>query len=382
MNLDIAILGGGIAGLWLLATLRERGYGALLIEKAQLGGGQTLCAQGIIHGGAKYRLGGVVGATADAVSAMPERWRNCLRGTGAVDLRAATLLADHHYLWATPSLLSRCTSLVASKLLGSHAVDALPPALRHPQFRGRLYRLDEPIFALHSVVSVLATRYQHAIVQGTVQLTADGRLHLQHPQRAPLLLHPQLTIYSAGAGNAACPGVQQQLRPLHMVLVRGALLPGALYAHCIGASSVPRLTITSHYDAHGKLLWYLGGGLAESGVGRSREQQIHRARCELQQLLPWLDWNAAQFASFHIERAEAQQPNGARPASFNIYRAPRGLVAWPTKLALAPLLADAIAANLADLGINANGVDWNVLASWPRPPVAAYPWDREELQWS
>ena len=31
-NIDVAIIGGGIAGLWLLGRLREHGYSALLIE--------------------------------------------------------------------------------------------------------------------------------------------------------------------------------------------------------------------------------------------------------------------------------------------------------------------------------------------------------------
>src|SRR5665213_2066743 len=50
---DIAIFGGGIAGLWLLNRLRTAGYSALLFESGALGGGQTNKAQGIIHGGMK-----------------------------------------------------------------------------------------------------------------------------------------------------------------------------------------------------------------------------------------------------------------------------------------------------------------------------------------
>lgn len=382
MNLDVAIIGGGIAGLWLLATLRERGYSAVLIEHAALGSGQTLCAQGIIHGGAKYRLGGVIGSTAEAVAALPGWWRDCMRGIGDVDLRGATLLADHHYLWATPAPLSRLTSFIASKLLGTSASSALPEVFQHPAFHGRLYRLDEPILALRSVLTLLATRYQHAIVQGTVRIEGERNLHIQHPQCADLLLHPQVIVHTAGAGNAGFAWAKQQLRPLHMVMVRGANLPGAVYAHCIGASSVPRLTITSHYDAQGNLVWYLGGGLAEQGVQRNREQQIHVARCELQQLLPWIDWHALQFATFTIERSEALQAGGARPATFNLDREQRTLVAWPTKLALAPLLAQQVQKTLETMSIAAHRVDWNALAAWPRPTVALYPWDREEMQWS
>jgi len=60
VRVDVAIIGGGIAGLWLLARLRQRGYGVLLIESERLGTGQTISSQGIIHGGTKYALRGQV----------------------------------------------------------------------------------------------------------------------------------------------------------------------------------------------------------------------------------------------------------------------------------------------------------------------------------
>ena len=44
---DIAILGGGVAGLWLLNRLRLNGYSVLLVDSQQLGSGQTLaCGTG------------------------------------------------------------------------------------------------------------------------------------------------------------------------------------------------------------------------------------------------------------------------------------------------------------------------------------------------
>ncbi|HCC44093.1 MAG TPA: FAD-binding oxidoreductase, partial [Gammaproteobacteria bacterium] len=53
-KIDIAILGGGIAGLWLLNLLVSRGYSVVLLEKEALGAGQTIASQGMIHGGVKY----------------------------------------------------------------------------------------------------------------------------------------------------------------------------------------------------------------------------------------------------------------------------------------------------------------------------------------
>ena len=392
-NVDVAIIGGGIAGLWLLARLREQGYAALLIENAQLGAGQTLCAQGIIHGGAKYGLHGQAGQTAEAVAGMPDLWRRCLRGEAAIDLRGAALLAEHQYLWATRTPTSRLAAFFASKLMRGRvekvaeagmAVDHYPPVLRHPHFHGTVYRLDEPIIDVASVLTVLAERYRDAIVRhdGPALLPADGHLTLRHTDRAPRVIQPSMTVFTAGAGNAGLPWATQQLRPLHMVMARGDHLPGPLYAHCIGASEVPRLTVTSHYDAQGRLVWYLGGGLAEAGVHRDRDAQIRVARQELQALLPWVDWHPVEFATFTIQRAEAHQPGGGRPAGFSVFREGQVIAAWPTKLALAPLLAEQIETVLHTLNVQPRPIDFSPLADWPRPTVGVYPWNREDLAWS
>ena len=58
IDTDVAIIGGGIAGLWLFRRLNDMGYKALLLENATLGGGQSIKSQGIIHGGIKYALSG------------------------------------------------------------------------------------------------------------------------------------------------------------------------------------------------------------------------------------------------------------------------------------------------------------------------------------
>ena len=53
MQLDVLIFGGGAAGLWCLDRFRRAGYHAILLEAKALGRGQTIQAQGIIHGGGK-----------------------------------------------------------------------------------------------------------------------------------------------------------------------------------------------------------------------------------------------------------------------------------------------------------------------------------------
>lgn len=391
LNVDVAIVGGGIAGLWLLARLRQRGYGALLIENERLGAGQTLCAQGIIHGGAKYSLSGQLSESAAAIAGMPALWRRCLRGEDAINLRDARVLADHQYLWATRAPTSRLAAFFASKLMHGRmekvaATEAgdYPPALHHPGFRGTVYRLDEPVVDVASVLAAFAERNREAIVlnQGPVTPKADGSLTLRHASQPTYVIRPTYIVFAAGAGNAALPWATLQLRPLHMVMARGPALPGLLYAHCLGTSDVPRLTVTSHYDIKGRLVWYLGGGLAEDGVQRDRREQIRAARRELEALLPWADWSQAELATFIVQRVEAQQPQGSRPAEPGIFRNGRVLAVWPTKLALAPLLAERVEEMLRSLGARPRPVDLRALADWPRPEIAVPPWDWEDLEWS
>jgi glycine/D-amino acid oxidase-like deaminating enzyme len=129
---DIVIFGGGIAGLWLLNRLRQQGYDVILLESDALGGGQSLASQGIIHGGLKYALNGVLSPASSAIAQMPERWRSCLQGEGDVDLRGCKVLAPHYFMWSGGGYRSRLKSFLGSKALRGR-IDALKPA-QYPAF--------------------------------------------------------------------------------------------------------------------------------------------------------------------------------------------------------------------------------------------------------
>ena len=140
-----------------------------------------------------------------------------------------------------------------------------------------------------------------------------------------------------------------------------------------------------------------GNGLREVAIDALRPTQLtlgldeveRRAKAmaglsgrELRTLLPWVDWNAVQFATFTVQRAEARQADGRRPSGPGVFRDGRVIAAWPTKMALAPLLARQIEALLPDLGMRPRPRDLSRLADWPRPALGVYPWDREDLEWS
>src|SRR5690554_126187 len=383
LSTDVLIVGGGIAGLWLNARLRRAGFATLLVEKGSLGGGQTVKSQGIIHGGTKYALHGTLTGSSEAIAQMPARWQAALSGTGELDLRGVRLLSDAHYLWSPGSVAGNLTSFFASKAMRGR-VDAvkgkdLPPALQDKAFKGRVYRLAELVLDVPSLVARLAG------------LAGDSLLHA--PSLRPVMEDGQLAgldsgafqirarryVFCAGEGTAAllqeCSLAQprQQVRPLHMVLVKGPQLK-PLYAHCLGAGTKPRITITTHPAADGQWVWYLGGNLAEAeGVARSEQQQIAAAQAEVAQLLPWVNQEATQWATLRVDRAEPVQSGLARPDNAFVTEQGSLLVGWPTKLALAPDFSDRICKILARDGIKPGAAQ--SYADLPRPAVAQPAWE-------
>src|SRR6266571_550640 len=104
---DVIILGGGIAGVWILDDLRRAGIDAVLLEKRALGDGQTVASQGIIHGGLKYMFDGHVSTSVKAIAEMPVIWRECLGDKREPNLSGTMIRSGCCYLWGTGSLKSR-----------------------------------------------------------------------------------------------------------------------------------------------------------------------------------------------------------------------------------------------------------------------------------
>lgn len=390
MRLDVVILGGGIAGLWLLARLRARGYRALLLEQAQLGAGQTLASQGIIHGGLKYAIDRKLGQDSAALADMPARWRACLAGSGELDLGPGLLAAERHLFWARRSLASRMAGFFGSKLVRGR-VETLPPeawpvALRDPQHVGAVYALDECVLNVPALLTRLLALNPAAIkqVSGETRLSmAEDHVVLDclEGDGRPRRLLASHVIATAGAGNEAllaqcglAPALAQR-RPLQMLLLDNA--PAPLWAHCFDTSDKPRVTITTHQRSDGTLVWYVGGLLAEQGASQDEATLIQAAQREFAQLLPRLDFSRSRYAGLRVDRAEGATDDGSKPEG-PVLRQPadwagRCFLAWPTKLALAPQLADQVLALLpapaaADAAIE--------LADWSAPGIAAAPWDR------
>lgn len=399
LTTDIVIIGGGIAGLWLLNRLRQQGFDVLLLEKSALGAGQTIASQGIIHGGLKYALNGALSPASSAIAGMPEHWRRCLRGEGDLDLRTCKVLAPHYYMWSSGGYRSRLKSFLGSKALRGR-IDALdasdyPDFLRGQEISGTLYQLTDFVVDTPSLLKTLAAGHEQRLFQVNgyaLQLCLDAvgsveQLSLQTPD-GPLRLRAGRYILCAGEGNAALlqqAGIDSpamQTRPLHMLALH-TQHPHPVYLHCIGDSfgMTPQLTITSHPQADGSWVWYIGGEIAESGVERSPEQQIAEGKRQLRPLFPWLDIDAARWHSFRINRAEPKLPNLQRPDTAYHHSVDKLILTWPTKLTLSPQLGNSVLATLQEQGFHPataqaqNPAAVQLRRHFPQPGIALPCWD-------
>lgn len=400
VQVDIVIFGGGIAGLWALNRLRRLGYQAVLLESHALGGGQTLKSQGIIHGGLKYALTGFLTGSANAVEAMPNRWKAALAGTGEINLQNVRILSHDQLLCSTGRLQSELTNFFASKTLRSRTRKLpkkhYPPILQNPAFKGNVYRLEEIVLDTRSLVETLVMPYQDYLFK----INSEQGYHFDRSAENPhnigsliitsgnntLRLQAKRYLFTAGAGNSTLlqtfeNAPKMQMRPLHMALVK-LKKPAPFFAHCIEHGQNPTLTITSHQTCLGDFVWYLGGQLAENGIQYSQGEQIALAKKTLNRLFPWVDLNSAEWGSFFVNRAEPAQPMGKRPETAWLKTLGNIIIAWPTKLALAPLLSDYLIAQLQHDKItpsSAEALETPEFMTLEKPTIAAAPW--EHVHW-
>ena len=381
---DVAVCGGGIAGLWAMHALQAKGFSPVLIERHSLGGVQTLAAQGILHGGMKYVLDGKVDDIALRLREMPPRWLESMAGHGEVDLRGTRILSERQYLWSDGSILSKLSGAMGARMLQGD-VSALPEAewpegFRALGYRGGIRALEETIIDVRSALVSLASPLRGRVfraeeIKPQTQGDIITALELSSSDGTSCRLRPRFVVSTAGAGNELFAGAlpfpqpATQRRPLRQILVRG--VPHAVFGHCIIADPKPRVTITSHNLVDGTPVWYLGGQVAEKGWQMSEDESLRFAAKELMSIFPRHDWSGYAYATWDVDRAEPHQSVRFMPSEPTVSVVGNCALAWPTKLVFAPGLASKITEKVA------NRIQPLPSPSLPLPPaeVGSYPWD-------
>jgi hypothetical protein len=337
----------------------------------------------MIHGGIKYTLGGFTTPASESIAAMPGVWRDCIRGHGQIDLTGVKVLSETYHMFSDGALGSRVTAFFGSKSLRGR-IDKVersryPEPFNNSLFTGALYSLEDLVLDTPSLLQQLSKPFGSAIYRDSpkIETNAEGNI-------TGLILgsgevvRADLYIFAAGAGNAKLltdaniDTITMQQRPLHQVVLKGKLPP--VYAHAVSlrAAAKPRVTITTHFCEDGESVWYLGGNLAEKGIGLSSQEQIKAAKKELAALLPWLDLAAMQWASFHIDRAEPSQQSNSRPDFPFAEISDNTIVCWPTKLTLTPMLANQVMEKISFPPSLSVAPGYNL----PQAIVARPPWEK------
>lgn len=390
---DIVIVGAGIAGLWSFHQLTRLGYDVLLLESGGIGGFQSLASQGIIHSGLKYTLTGKVNKLAKSISAMPDIWVSSIVGTGQVDLTKANIAAESQQLLIPRGLMGGVIKTVARTMLGRNVFEIpkadWPESISQSGFNGSVIHMSEPVLDIPSVVHALADINPGAIRKidhaGHSQSTRTSDLRAENGDPAKLDtsfggIEAKCIIFTTAESNLALARasdqegqLETQSRPLLMGMLKPA--PYSLFVHLVGPSEKPVATITTHKDANGELIWYLGGQVAE----RSKEAPVSETRdaikMALAKYLPAVNVSRLQWATLPIDRVEGKsESKGWMPDTPTIHDAGNVLYCWPTKLTFAPLLANGIIEKLKQKGIEPSNKrsDWSTL---PEAEFALPPWD-------
>jgi glycine/D-amino acid oxidase-like deaminating enzyme len=230
-----------------------------------------------------------------------------------------------------------------------------PDFFNTPGFKGNLYQLNEPVLDIHSLLKNLTKKWQHRIIctSSAHEFIKEKNGLIKGVSYDTFNIHAKKIILSGGEGNEklllklGVDSPKMQRRPLQMVLMKSKNLPN-LYAHCIGASTKPIATITTHTHSDGDSIWYIGGNIAEEGVNKTADSLIVQTQRTLKTLLPWLDISNAQWTTHRVNRAEPTHKNLLRPDTAFLADVNNIAITWPTKLALTPNLTDQVLRTLEE----------------------------------
>jgi len=296
-------------------------------------------------------------------------------------------------LWQTSSLMSKLG------MVGARAGLRITPKKLQPHERpavlhdcpGVVARLDEQVIDTSSFITDLASQHRSHLLKVNkhdgyeIQFNDPGNVTLikltNSDSNQAINIQPRHVIFTAGSGNADLrrhAGLQNQvmqLRQLHMVMLFGDL--PQLNGHCVDGAAT-RVTITTAEDSNNKIVWQIGGQLAEEGVALESEELIQRAKEELLLVLPGIDLVNVKWATYRCERAEAASA-GKRPEDICVIKEGNVITAWPTKLALAPRLSEHILAMLSE-PMDSNSEYLLQIKDWPKPATALPPWETT-TQW-
>lgn len=397
---DIVIIGAGIAGIWLTNVLKSMGFNCILLENYAIGSGQTINSQGMLHSGVKYALQGKVTADTLAIKDAPFLWQQALSKNSQIKLTTNCVLADGQYLWSNGKLSTNIANFFVSKVLQSNVSKIEPNNFPEPfnnnKFNGSLYKLHETILNVPNTLQELCNPIMDNIIKiNTIEVQQEATQDIINKLLIDIngekfLLSAKKYIFTAGEGiknflSLFNNSPKMQTRPLHMVAVKAKSLP-MLFGHNIGLQQLPSVSVTSHKTSGNSIVWQCGGKIAEDGVNKSSNEQIDIFKSSLKNIFPWLNFDTSEhtWGSLKINRAENLRSDGKKPTHATWFPLNNMIFAWPTKLVLAPMMAEEIVKYLQqELPVEpiksnnqeTNLINLDIIKKLPKPTIASAWWE-------
>lgn len=373
---NIVIVGGGIAGLWMLNRLNKK-YSVVLIENEALGSGQTLYSQGLILPRSQ-EVGDVTGRRIQKV------WRDCLNGFGDVDLRTSKIISDAQTLVASKGVLARMSNFMKSfKYKHLEDVEVYQEPTIPVEKEGQFYQLKADVLDMRSVLESLAKHHMRDIYKADIEeyLHEGTKLKALKLKQGGhhVVVESDVFIFTAGKGNLRALQELGIKRPQKMTKEQTSLMVKSVPFALNGAytlSNGENMYVSSHASSEGGYVWYISGPwlnkLAETDLDRIRKmKQIVKdtfSDISFEECL----WSAVHYAV-------PQQEDWATTKRHKVYYSGNSVVAWPANLTTVPLLADEIV-TWAKSSVKKPLVQ-DLDLGFPQASYGLYPWESPERNW-
>ncbi|MFE7403589.1 FAD-dependent oxidoreductase [Streptomyces sp. NPDC057557] len=410
VDLDVLVIGGGAQGLWLLNDLTKRHYRTVLLERHELGGGQTCHSHGLIHRGHYYDDTDMM----IILNAAAQFWEAFVDEKGIRKLNPSRALAG----FGPGTAVQRHTYFWSSAGLRFDTCPQLPPVLEGGKVK-HLFETEEFSLDASEIIAGLSRDVDYAAYkldddEGALKFVLNGK----SIDRVEATLcgekvdfAPKFVIFSAGVGNYGLLAklgadansmprgtpVQAQ-RKNHMMVLRGSQLPMMTAVFPIrgglqGVFLCPRTDPDT-----GQPVWLVSDhnstpfpmtpdGKSEIGSAPS-EEWVKRMLISLQATAPEL------FAMGSINGLEAavytgltsERNFGVGQHMTDLYIDPLGfdnlLAIWPTKLTMTPFASNVALRFIRPKVLEPAG-EWPTVEreiTTPAPQVAGEMWCRTEFE--
>jgi glycine/D-amino acid oxidase-like deaminating enzyme len=365
IGIDVLIVGGGVAGLFTLADLLRQRYSALLLEKDDLGGGQTCHSHLLIHGGHFYKQESLASLLKEAASEW-KKWLDVLPpverafGPPIHGFRSLAAARSREALWKRVGL--------------DHQELPDPPHPLSSEGVRFAWHSNEIALRGHSLMSALKSVANDRI--GRVDaLEFDvsaaervDRVGATLPGGERIVIRPGAVVFAAGSANQSLVNDVrraagrsersdvQQVRQSHMLAIKGTRdnLPPVT-----GVFQLSHTLFIVARKSGDDVVWLVSDERS-TPVRQARHDDYEGMRrwsegtfFALRELAPDLfvrpERRRLQWLGYSAPKAEGFTPTGKMPDAWRNERCATNVWAmWPSKLTLAPLASRAM---VKDLGL-------------------------------